>query len=95
MSNEKVIRAFLNGYQAQTPLRDIQGVYIYKGRTLWTKGNVLVNYSTNMARLDIENNIVYVNKNKYSSTTSKIQTQIKSLASQYGYQVVEVEPQEV
>lgn len=92
MSNEKVIRAFLNGYQAQTQLRPIEGQY-FKGRTLYTKGNVLVNYSTNMARL--EEGVVYINKNKYSSTTSKIQTMIRSLASQYGYQVVEVEPQEV
>lgn len=94
MSNEKVIRAFLNGYQAQTPLRNIiNGYYSYKGRTLYTQGNKLVNYSTNMARL--EEGVVYINKNKYSSTTSKIQTMIKGLASQYGLQVVEVEPQEV
>lgn len=94
MSNEKVIRAFLNGYQAQTPLRDIiNGYYSYKGRTLYTQGNKLVNYSTNMARL--EDGVVYINKNKYSVTTSKIQTMIRSLASQYGYQVIEVEPQEV
>lgn len=95
MSNEKVIRAFLNGYQAQTPLRDINGGYYgsYRGRTLYTKDNKLVNYNTNMARL--EEGVVYINKSKYSVTTSKIQTMIKSLASQYGLQVVEVEPQEV
>lgn len=92
MSNEKVIRAFLNGYQAQTQLRPIEGQY-FKGRTLWTRDNKLVNYNTNMARL--EEGVVYVNKSKYSRTTSKIQTMLKSLASQYGYQVVEVEPQEV
>lgn len=95
MNNERVIRAFLRGEQAKTPLREIQGVYIYKGRTLWTNGNILVNYSTNMAKLDIENNVVYINKNKYSRTTSKIQTQIKSLANQYNYQVIEVEPKEL
>ena len=94
MSNERVIRVFLRGEQAKTPLRDIiNGYYSYKGRTLYTQGNKLVNYSTNMARL--EEGVVYINKSKYSRTTSKIQTMIKSLASQYGLQVVEVEPQEV
>lgn len=96
MNNERVIRAFLRGEQSKTPLREIQnGYYTYKGRTLWTNGNILVNYSTNMAKLDVENNIVYVNKNKYSRTTSKIQTQIKSLANQYDYKVIEVEPKEL
>ena len=44
MSNENVIKKFLKKEDAKTPLRNIvNGCYIYKGRTLWTKGNELIN----------------------------------------------------
>lgn len=90
MSNEKVIKEFLNGNQAKTQLRTIlNGYYTYEGRTLWTNGNVLVNYSTNMARL--EGNKLYLNIKKYSVTTSKIQSMIKRLATGQGLEVIEVQ----
>ena len=45
MSNEKVIKEFLNGNQARTQKREIlNGYYTYEGRTLWTDNNILVNY---------------------------------------------------
>ena len=89
MSNEKVIKEFLNGNQARTQKREIlNGCYTYEGRTLWTDNNILVNYRTNIARL--EGNKLYLNIKKYSSTTSRIQSMIKRLASQKGLEVIEV-----
>lgn len=88
MSNEKVIKKFLEREQAQTPLRDIvHGYYSYKGRTLYTKDNELINYSTRIAY--IEDNTLYINTKKYSVTTSKIQSKIKYLASLTNYNIVE------
>ena len=90
MNNEKVIKEFLSGNQAKTQKRTIlNGYYTYEGRTLYTNGNILVNYSTNIARLEGEK--LYLNIKKYSVTTSKIQSMIKRLASQKGLEVVEVE----
>lgn len=92
MSNEKVIRAFLRKEVAKTPLRDIQnGCFTYKGRTLEVKithsgdGDIvdLINYSTRIA--SIVSGYLYLNTKKYSSTTSKLQTMIKRLATEYGY----------
>ena len=88
MSNENVIKMFLEGYQAKTPLRNIiNGCYSYKGRTLWTRDNELRNYSTRIAY--IEDNTLYINVKKYSSTTSKIQSKIKWLGKEYNYNIVE------
>ena len=71
MKNENVIKKFLEGEEAKTPLRTIvSGYYSYKGRTLWTKGNTLINYNTRIAY--IEDNTLYINTKKYSSTTSHI-----------------------
>ena len=88
MSNENVIKNFLEKKQAKTPLRDIiNGYYCYKGRTLWTRDNELINYSTRIAY--IEDNTLYINVKKYSSTTSKIQSKIKYLGKEYNYNIVE------
>lgn len=88
MKNENVIKKFLEKEQAKTPLRDIvNGYYSYKGRTLWTWKNELINYSTRIAY--IEDNTLYINIKKYSSTTSKIQSKIKQLGKEYNYNIVE------
>lgn len=88
MRNENVIKTFLKREQARTPLRTIvNGYYSYKGRTLWTRDNELVNYSTRIAY--IEKNTLYVNTKKYSSTTSHIQSKIKMLGKEYNYSIVE------
>jgi hypothetical protein len=93
MSNEKVIKKFLEQEKAQTPLRDIlNGYYTYKGRTLWTRGGIygkheLMNYHTRIAY--IQENKLYINTKKYSITTSKIQGKIKHLASLTNYNIVE------
>ena len=88
MSNENVIKNFLEKEQAKTPLRTIvNGYYSYKGRTLWTRDNELINYSTRIAY--IEDNTLYINVKKYSSTTSKIQSKIKLLGKEYNYNIIE------
>lgn len=88
MKNENVIKKFLEQEKAQTPLRDIiNGYYSYKGRTLWTRENELINYSTRIAY--IKDNTLYINTKKYSNTTSRIQNKIKQLASLTDYDIVE------
>ena len=63
-TNSEVVRAFFN----HTPLSSHDG-------NLKTTPNTLINYSTIIAYY--ENNTYYININKYSRTTSKIQTLIK------------------
>lgn len=88
MKNENVIKKFLEGEQARTPLRYINNGYAtYKGRTLWTRYNELINYWTRIAY--IKDNTLYINVKKYSSTTSNIQNKIKYLGKEYNYKIVE------
>jgi len=88
MSNEKVIKAFLNRETAHTPYRDIVfGVYVMRGCTLNSYGYKLINYETEIAYW--KNDILYLNTHKYSSTTSKIQSLIKRLAQEKGVEIVE------
>ena len=90
MNNELVIRNFLRGVNGKTPLREVSnGIYTYKGRTLYTSGDYLINYATRIAKR--EGDVVFLNVNKYSVTTSKIQNKIRSLANEYSLQLVEVE----
>lgn len=90
MNNKEVILAFLNGKNAHTPTREIQnGCYVYRGQTLHTNNNILVNYSTNIAK--IENNKLYINIKKYSRTTSNIQSMLRSLANNFDYEIILVE----
>ena len=88
MSNENVIKKFLKKELAKTQLRNIiNGYYIYKGRTLWTRDNELINYNTRIAY--IEGNNLYINVKKYSNTTSHIQSKLKQLASLTNYDIIE------
>jgi hypothetical protein len=88
MSNETVILAFLEKKAAHTPTRNIlNGIYMYKGQTLKSNGLELINYSTRIAYH--ENNKLYLNIKKYSSTTSHIQSKIRRLATEKNYQIVE------
>lgn len=92
MSNEQVIRAFLQHQEARTPKRNItNGIYSYKGRTLRTDGDILINYETIIASWSLtEKNTIELNSKKYSVTTSKIQTKIQQLAENYGIIVVKI-----
>ena len=83
MSNSDVIANFINHKEGKTPLRNIiNGYYTYKGRTLRSDGKSLYNYDTLMA-YHSDDGKLYINKDKYSVTTSKIQSQIRYRAKDY------------
>ena len=80
MTNQEVITRFLNRERGQTNKRQIlNGVFYYEGRTLQTDGTDLINYTTKIAYFD-NDNILHLNKTRYSATTSKIQYQLERLA---------------
>ena len=85
MNNIEVIKRFLNKQPGHTPTRITMNGY--KEQTLKTNGSELINYSTRIAYH--QNNKLYINISKYSRTTSKIQSQLKELAS--GFEIVEYE----
>ena len=91
MTNSDVIENFINHKKGETPLRNIiNGYYMYKGRTLRSDGKSLYNYDTLMAYHSNDGKI-YINREKYSVTTSKIQSQIRYKAKDY----IEVTEQEI
>lgn len=83
MSNEEVIKAFLRGEKAKTKTRVYPewDMYLVKGCTLESTGDKLINYSTVIA--EWRNGVVYINTNRYSSTTTRIQGTLKRLAGEY------------
>ena len=82
MNNLQVIKSFLEGTPGKTNLRDVlNGIYYYKGRTLETNGQELINYSTVIGYK--KEGKLYLNKNKYSVTTSKIQNTLEREAQNY------------
>lgn len=85
MNNIEVIKKFLNKQPGHSPLRITMNGY--KEMTLKTNGSELINYSTRIAYH--QDNKLYINISKYSRTTSKIQSQLKQLAS--GFEIVEYE----
>ena len=85
MNNIEVIKRFLNKQPGHTPTRITMNGY--KEMTLKTNGLELINYSTRIAYH--QDNKLYINISKYSKTTSKIQSQLKELAS--GFEIVEYE----
>ena len=88
MTNLQVINKFLNRERGQTNKRQIlNGYYYYEGRTLQTDGTDLINYSTKIAYFD-NDNILHLNKSKYSATTSKIQYQLERLALEQDKKIV-------
>ena len=89
MTNLQVINKFLNREKGATNKRQIlNGYYYYEGRTLQTDGTDLINYSTIIAYFD-NDNILHLNKSKYSATTSKIQNQLELLALAQDEKIIE------
>ena len=83
MTNLDVIENFINRKEGKTPLRNINDEYRdYRGRTLASDGKSLYNYNTLIA-YHSDNGKLYINKEKYSKTTSKIQGQIRNRAEHY------------
>ena len=88
MTNLQVINKFLNREKGATNKRQIlNGYYYFEGRTLQTDGTDLINYTTKIAYFD-NNNILHLNKTKYSATTSKIQYQLERLALEQDKKIV-------
>ena len=88
MTNLQVINKFLNRERGQTNKRQIlNGYYYFEGRTLQTDGTDLINYTTKIAYFD-NDNILHLNKSKYSATTSKIQNQLERLALEQDKKIV-------
>lgn len=89
MTNQEVITRFLNREEGRTNKRQIlNGYYYFEGRTLQTDGTDLINYSTKIAYFD-NDNILHLNKSKYSATTSKIQNQLERLALAQNKKIIE------
>lgn len=83
MINSDVIKNFINHKEGKTPLRNIIDEYrVYKGRTLASDGRSLYNYNTLIA-YHSDNGKLYINDEKYSVTTSKIQSQIRCKSKHY------------
>ena len=83
MTNLDVIKNFINREEGKTHLRNIIDEYrVYKGRTLASDGKSLYNYNTLIA-YHSDNGKLYINKEKYGKTTSKIQWQIRGIAKRY------------
>lgn len=80
MNNTDFIRQYITGKKKF-------GAYGHLG----CANDTLFNYSTEICQIDRENKTAKVNVKKYSRTTSKIQTELKFLLSQYGYAVTEYE----
>ena len=89
MTNQEVITRFLNREEGRTNKRQIlNGYYYFEGRTLQTDGTDLINYTTKIAYFD-NDNILHLNKSKYSATTSKIQNQLERLALEQDKKIIE------
>ena len=89
MTNLQVINKFLNREKGATNKRQIlNGYYYFEGRTLQTDGTDLINYTTKIAYFD-NDNILHLNKTKYSATTSKIQNQLERLALAQNEKIIE------
>lgn len=89
MTNLQVINKFLNRERGQTNKRQIlNGYYYFEGRTLQTDGTDLINYTTKIAYFD-NDNILHLNRTKYSATTSKIQNQLERLALAQDKKIIE------
>lgn len=78
VQNEKVIKAWLDGHVATSPVRDIpNGVFIERGASISTDGEKLYSYWTPIAWR--EDGGVVVDMRKYSLTTTMQQSDLKQI----------------
>ena len=80
MTNQDFIREYIKGEHRY-------GAYCHLGYA----DDKLINYSTVICRIDRENKTALVNNRKYSRTTSKIQSQLRSILTREGYTFTEYE----
>ena len=89
VQNEKVISAFIEHKMAHSPRRDyVCGVYVRHGSSISTDGETLYSYETPIAKWDGAR--VLVNSTKYSSTTSRQQSELKKMLSASGIETAEM-----
>lgn len=92
VQNEKVIKAFLRGKRASSPVRDYcDGVYMRKGASISTDGVILYSYETPIARWATtdDRDGILINSRKYSNTTSRQQADLLALVKEFGYKTAE------
>ena len=82
MKNIDIIKSFLEGKEGRTKnlkseIREINGKDI----------TLLINYETIIAFIDVDNLTIYLDNNKYSSTTSTIQNKLKQILDIYNYNI--------
>lgn len=78
VQNEKIIKAWLDGRVATSPVRDIpNGVFIERGASISTDGEKLYSYWTPIAWR--EDGGVVVDMRKYSMTTTMQQSDLKQI----------------
>lgn len=78
MKNIELIREFINATRSGNAVNHI--AYY---------GDVLVNYSTILAKLDRAQLVAHFNTRKYSATTSRIQNQLRAELEAAGYNIEE------
>jgi hypothetical protein len=78
MTNREFIRKYIRGEQR----------FGANGH-LGFADNRLINYSTEICVIDRENKVAAVNNRKYSSTTSRIQSELRYQLSVAGYEITE------
>lgn len=89
VQNEKIIKAWLDGRKASSAVRNIEnGVFVERGASISTDGKKLYSYWTPIAWW--ENGMAVIDMRKYSSTTSRQQSDLKYLLAQTGVVVKEI-----
>ena len=83
MNNADFIKEFIRGERTY-------GAYCHLGYS----GDKLINYSTVLCIIDRKNKKAQVNVRKYSSTTSRIQSRLRTTLTQMGYSITEYEGEE-
>lgn len=78
MTNKEFIKEFIRGEKRF-------GAYCHLGYA----DDRLINYSTEICRIDRTNRRAMVNVKKYSNTTSRIQSMLRSALQSAGYQITD------
>lgn len=78
MKNLDLIIAYVSGNNA-----------FENGSNLFSCGDVLINYKTEICRIDRDNKTAELNTRCYSRTTSKHQNALRRILTEYGFTVTE------
>lgn len=78
MTNNEMIRAYVNGTMTRGAVNHIG-----------FKDGTFINYATILCEIDRENMLAHFNSRKYSTTTSKIQSRLRSELTEAGFEISE------